>query len=965
MRQIYRMTLLALVLLPSWVGLWAQNEHGNNTGNKELIKDEFFYNFNGDQPKDWTVVGKPTMYTGRGGYNASTGNAVGIETADAFGSLEQLISMASFNTGDEFEGLLHYYVEDGSADAGGLRLWMQWLDDVGRELTAPEERKLLNNEELWFSRIKSWGTLRFRTRKPEGATKFRFAVQINKRSNVRIDDVSFAQETQRTPFVTILPQNVRPHYLEIGQRAENKFVVQTYHQRGALDIELTEGIPFRTDKGSLPSGTGLTELTLICQPVAAGKVPRGRKPAALTIGGGLSVPLSVFSIDPNNRPSLAVTPSPIGDFTYIQGDAISPQRELQLDFENMIDNVRLEIVPAGQGFFLSNTSVMYFEQARPPHIQEGVNDTKVRVSFRRQEVGEVNAELVITSPMFETKRIPLKGIVRPASDLWKETFKALRPAPADPRLAKMQERGYNWFDQGLWQLWSAAVWEKDSQEVFFYNEASTLVYAGGFSQGLIYNEDFPSGIASVRVKGGSYASDGALLALEVSHDHGGTWHRPSEPKKVSEGKFVTFEVNTHQPTLFRLVRTNGGGFEGSFAVSEVIVSPSEAADRLVHQTLVDLVDFTSDKALPLYAQSFDGQLHHSPLAIEGWRNISFAGNRPWVSYTQSGEDSGTGEPEEVAKVTLYKATPQSERELTSFLVSPLLDYTGAKTKELTFRLYRQTAIDADKFFIYLGAVKDGKIAELHEVPFKLLAPNRDIKDRIWYDYLLNLADYKLEGIDRFVVIYALQSPVGGNETSTTYLIDDFSWGREDNPVITVDRPIIPFYQMSFAPEQLQVTTKHAKDVVRTSLFGVGRTPMIFQVSPATLAPDGGTMSVSIDRQKLKDRTKDHASLLFLSTRGGANVEVKLFATPKTERELQDTSVEEVGDGSANAYAYRSADMIHVVAPGLLSVEAYDLLGVQVAQAWGADRLSFASAGRDGALILVLRYADGKRQTIKL
>lgn len=962
MKRLYLLMFVAWSLMVSSASLGAQNEHENTTGNPELIKDQFFYNFTGEKPTDWTVVGTSKMYTGRDGYNASTGNAVGIQTEASYGSLAQVISMARYQVGDEFEGMLHYYVEDGSAEAGGLRLSMQWLDASGREVTSAEERRLLNNEELWFSRIKSWGLLRFRTKMPQGATQFRFAVMVNKQSRVRIDDVSFAQETKRTPFVTILPQNIRPHYLEVGQTATDKFVVQTYHQPQPLSVELSEGIPFSVDRQSLPMGSAVSDLVLTCRPTTGGKVPRGRAASALNIGSKLAVPLSVFSIDPNAKPSLRVTPNPIGDFTYILGDPLTPKKELQLDFEHMIDNVRLEIQPAGQGFTLSNPNVMYFEKAYPP-LHEGVNDTRVTISFRGKAVGEVNAELVVTSPMFDTMRIPLKGIVRPASDLWKETFKAERPAPADPRFVNMKEQGYRWFDQGLWQLWSAAVWDEESKEVLFYNDASTLVYAGTFSQGIIYNEDFPNGIASVRIKAGSYAAQGAMLALEVSYDHGGTWHRPLEAKQVVEGKTITFDVATHQPTMFRLVRTNTGGFDGAFAISEVLVRPSEATDRLVHQSLVELVDFSADKALPLHKQDFNAQLHHGPLSLEGWRNIAFAGNRPWVSYIQKGEDSGTGEREEVAKVTLYNATPQGQRELTAFLISPLLSYKDAKTKELTFRLYRQTALEADKFFIYLGVVFDGKIKELHQLPYTDLAPNKEVKDRVWYDYLLNLEDYQLEGIEQFVVIYALQSPMGGNETSTTYLVDDFTWGREDNAVITVDRPIIPFYQLDMTAQPLQVTTKHATDVVRTSLFGVGRTPMIFQVTPAMLPPDGGQLDLSIDRQKLKDRTKDHASLLFLSTRGGANVEVKLFATPKTEAEIQALGVDELGV-EPNAYAYRSGDEVYVVAPSLVTVEAYDLSGIQLAQVWGNERIGLHLPTRQ-SLVLVLRYADGKRQVLKI
>lgn len=951
---------------------WAQHDPGNNTGNPELIQDEFFYQFEGDQPKHWTVVGTPKMLSLRETYNSSTGQAIGIKTGNEYGRLEQIINTGTaYKAGDEFEALLHYFVEDGSAPEGGVRLMMQWLDAQGHEVTSIEEKKLLNNSRLWFSHIKSWGTLRFRTFMPAGAVKFRFAIEVNKNSSVRIDDVSFSHDQRKAPSLTVLPQVTRSHELKVGESKSQYYVVQSHHQTAELPIELSTGIPFSVSPAVLPARQNITELTITCTPTEAGKIPRGRQSSAASIkdthGGVLNIPLSVFATDPNNPPSLTVSPATIETFNYYQGETQAVVKEIDLDFEHMIDNVHLKIVPSGKGFLLNSPStITYFEKAYPPRIQKGINDTKIKIGFRGKELGTVDAELVVTSPMFETKRIPLKGIVHSASAQWKETFSQKKSAPAgDNRFAEMDTRGYHWFDRGVWQLSNMAVYDTDEKQIIFYKENASLVYAGTFASGIIYNEDFPDGISSIEVKAGESAAT-AELAVEVSYDHGGTWHRTLAPKKLASGRKTSFPVNTHQPTVFRLVRTNSGDLDGYLAISEIVVTAADKSARIAHNSLVELADFSLDIARPLLKEGFNTQLHHSPIMLEGWRNLAFAGNRPWVSYIQKANDSKSGKDEEVAKVTLYNATPQDNRELTAFLVSPLLSYSKAKSKELTFRLFRQTAIEADKFFIYIGTVKDAKIAELNEIPYKELAPNSELKDRVWYDYLLNLEEYQLGDIEDFVVIFALQSPVGGNETSTTYLIDDVTWGKDDNPVITADKPIIAFYQLQGGALSLNVTTKNGVEPIRTSLFAVGNTPLVFNVWPTELPSDGGRLDLSINRQKLSDRARDYGALLYLSTRGGKDVSVRLFATPKTLEEIQSLSVHEVGEAEPNAYAYRQGEEIHVVAPGVVSVEAYALSGLQIGQTWGSDALMLRTATANvGPVVLVLRYSDGRRQSLKL
>ncbi|MDO4691653.1 MAG: hypothetical protein Q4A64_02125 [Porphyromonadaceae bacterium] len=966
MKRFHACLSLIAVLVLSPLALKAQQgpDPGDNK-NPELLKDEFLYQFNGDKPALWTVVGESSQLSGRDTYNSSTGHAVRIQTKGTTGFLEQIVDLSKeYKFGDEFEGLLHYSVEFGAPEEGALRLAMKWLDASGNELTEANEKKFINNEKLWFSHMRSWGTLRFRARLPQGAKRFRFAVEVNKQSNVRLDDFSFRKQDNPTPFVSVLPQITRFIEVEVGKSLTQHYVVQSYNQKEPRKIELTEGIPFSANLKELNSGDSVVDLEITCKPTEAGKVPRGRQHSQASIDNGsgytLNIPLQVYSIDPKNPPTAKVPA--IQPFTYTLGTSGIVNQEISLEFEHMIDDVTLAIEPAGKGFNISTTNIKYFEKAYPP-LKIGVNNTKIRIGFKNQTLGEVDAHLVISSPMFETQRIPLKGIVKQGEVGWKEKFSKRKfPAKSNTRYSDMEALGYYWFDKGIWTMFNNTIYEPDTQEIFFYGDGAELRYEGGFSDGLIYSEDFPNGIATVKVKAGSYAAPSAMLALEVSYDHGGAWHRIGDPKAVQEGKEVIYTINSHQPTTFRLVRTNGGEAEGVFIISEVSVEPSEAKSRLVHSSLVELVDFSKDKAQARLVETFDNELHHGALSIDGWRNLAFAGNCPWVSYQQRMEDSGTLNDEDVAKVTLYKATPQDGRELTAFLVSPLLNYQDAKTKELTFRLFKQTALEQDKFFVYVAPVKNGKIGEVLLLPIEHFTPGGKLSERVWYDYLLKLNEFDgLDALREFVVIFALQSPLGSNETSTVYLLDDFGWGREDNAVISVDKKVLPFYQLQAAPISLEVTTKNARESVRTMLISANNSPQVFKLDKPTLPAAGGTLSVSIDRQKLASKPRDYGTRLFLSTRGGQNLEVLLFATPKTEQEVLPT--EEV---KPDAYTYRRGNEVVVSAPGLLSVEAYDLSGQQLSVGRGpADELVLSVPAQASRIVLRLIYTDGSKQTIKM
>lgn len=967
-RKTLTQLLLSAVLLGSTTGLFAQSgEDPGNNPNRELLLDAFLYEFANNKPTKWTTVGTTEELTGRDGYNSSTGSALRITTTTQQGLLEQIVSFTSadLTPGDVVEGQLHYHVDAGPA-TGALRLKMQWLGANDQVLTDASERKFVDAEDLWFSMPLTWSELRFRSTVPAGATRFRFAIVTQSGSVVRLDDFSLRKQSPPlTPFISILPQVQPAHELNLGQVGTHRYRIQGSGLTAPHPVNLTEGMPFTASLANIPQGASVSDLTVTCTPTEAGKVPRTNSSARLwmTVAGTreVGVPLRYFAIDATKPPTITVTPGTFERLSYQQGSVARVSRELQLSFANMIDDVKISIESTTPGFSINQNSIRYFEKEYPNlGIKIGVNNTKLRVDFLniKAPVGVHQATLVLSSPMMAAPlRYPISVEVKAGAQAWIEKWSKENKA-AGSRYTDMKDRGYYWFDRGVWHTTGSLILDAEAQEAFFYSEGCTLTYMGSFSGGRIYDEDFPAGIRTIKVKAGEYAGASALLALEVTHDNGGTWRRIGAPTKVVAEKVLSFEVNSTEPTRFRLVRTNGGDWEQSFSVKSIEVSANEPNTRVAYTTLAETLDFTGATALAKYEQNFDGMLHHSAIHREGWRNVSFSGNRPWVAFKQSAEDAGNDTGEEVAKVTLFNATRVStDMPLTAHLVSPLLSYTTSASKELAFRLWKQTQSTDDIFYVYIAPVVNGRITEFKQLDLDALSPGGRVRERLWHDYLLDLSEYDLSALEQFVVIFSLQSPYDGNNTTTQIFVDDFSWGKTDNPKITASQPIVAFFEqqanVTSEIQQIRVETQNAKDVVRTLLESPNA--KVFRVDTSVLPKEGGTIDISVR----PERNTEYIAALYLMTRGGANVEVRIFSTPRTMEEILPIDSPE----QANAYLYHNGNALVVVAPELSQVVAYDLSGVRVAQGNGLGEIQLdLHAGKH--YVLKLRYSDGRSQTLK-
>ena len=157
----------AVIMPESYVGLPGMNV---DKPEKELLENQFFWDFNSDNtPKNWEIKGEQIFKREkRDSYHSDTGFGVGIKTGNEKGFLKQTIDLPKndVTVGDEIECQIHYTTISSPNNKGPLRLAFRWLNDNGNVVQSNEDA-FINNPKVFFGKMKSWGTLTFRTICPE------------------------------------------------------------------------------------------------------------------------------------------------------------------------------------------------------------------------------------------------------------------------------------------------------------------------------------------------------------------------------------------------------------------------------------------------------------------------------------------------------------------------------------------------------------------------------------------------------------------------------------------------------------------------------------------------------------------------------------------------------------------------------------------------------------------------------
>lgn len=215
-------------------------------------------------------------------------------------------------------------------------------------------------------------------------------------------------------------------------------------------------------------------------------------------------------------------------------------------------------------------------------------------------------------------------------------------------------------------------------------------------------------------------------------------------------------------------------FSGIKAVTETIRIYGTATENgTTEDREGDRLPLDDRKPLASYMQNFDGVTKNKPLSIEGWKNLAQVGNRAWWGYTWADGNSA-------AKVTPYDSKMEETTPCVMTLVSPALDFKNTPNPVLTFKVMGTLMRDgmADQLEVcYIE--KDGEGMYVQPID-GLNIPTSPDKNEEWVPYTIDLKGLDLA--DTFFIGFRFNSSRGA-ESTTSYYIDDFSWGQTNVPLI--------------------------------------------------------------------------------------------------------------------------------------------------------------------------------------
>ena len=276
-------------------------------------------------------------------------------------------------------------------------------------------------------------------------------------------------------------------------------------------------------------------------------------------------------------------------------------------------------------------------------------------------------------------------------------------------------------------------------------------------------------------------------------------------------------------------------FSGIKATTETIrITGTATENGTTEDREGDRLPLDDSKPLASYVQNFDGVIKNKPLSVEGWKNLAQVGNRAWWGYTWA---DGNG----AAKVTPYDSKMEETTPCVMTLVSPALDFKNTPNPVLTFKVMGTLMRDgmADQLEVcYIE--KDGEGMYVQPID-GLNIPASPDKNEEWVPYTIDLKGLDLA--DTFFIGFRFNSSRGA-ESTTSYYIDDFSWGQTNVPLI---RPNIR--EGSFRATAGKKATSPDIEIegialtsdIKISLYGAHKG--FFTLSTTTLPAAGGKFNL--------------------------------------------------------------------------------------------------------------------------
>lgn len=288
--------------------------------------------------------------------------------------------------------------------------------------------------------------------------------------------------------------------------------------------------------------------------------------------------------------------------------------------------------------------------------------------------------------------------------------------------------------------------------------------------------------------------------------------------------------------------------------------------------------FTWDMSKPqaLLQENFDNINHNKTLLINGWQNVVLSGERPWLGFSDTNNDS-----EHCAKVTAYTFGETASKPCEMWLVTPALDYKNAKNQVFTFRVRGDYLFEGQSASLKLNFIDATVPDDIFFQDLEVAMPNTSDQAGDWLDFQVNLTGQ--ENIpDIFFMAFQFTGN-SGNNGAAVYLIDDVSWGRDDLPLITTDSTHIiatvsPNRPVDF---QISVTGKNLTEDIAVTIGGANKSKV--EVLPHSLPAEGGTITARFQ----SDQEGVHEAYLRIRSRGAVDVYIPIIILVKQGADIQD------------------------------------------------------------------------------
>ena len=248
----------------------------------------------------------------------------------------------------------------------------------------------------------------------------------------------------------------------------------------------------------------------------------------------------------------------------------------------------------------------------------------------------------------------------------------------------------------------------------------------------------------------------------------------------------------------------------------------------------DQLPLDESNALTSYVQNFDGVVKNQALNLEGWKNLAQVGTRAWWGYTW---DDGNG----AAKVTPYDSKSEESTPCVMTLVSPALDFKNSANPVLTFKLMGTLMREGMNDVLEVCYIeKDGE--SMYVEPIQgLNIPCTPDQNSEWVPFTIDLKGLDLA--DTFFIGFRFKSN-RGTESSTSYFVDDFTWGQTNVPLIRTSVRELRFPatigKKATSPE-ISVEGVALTSPISISMYGADKDK--FTLSTTSLPAEGGKFTL--------------------------------------------------------------------------------------------------------------------------